>query len=196
MNRIDENLFKGLSSLKELILEANQIEEIHPNAFQDLTNLETLYLSRNKLTRIDENIFKGLSNLYLLIVNNNEINEIDEFAFSDLSNLGRLDLSHNMIEQLGSNVFRNLTKLQFLTLHNNQLFSIDSKTFKYVRPKLILLVSLFNNSFSTECSSYCCEKLVLRNRIFAISMNAHQVFVLSKMPFLSDWEKFKDQFLN
>ena len=152
-------------------------------------------MSRNKLTRIDESQLKGLSQLEKLLLNYNEIKEIDEFAFSCMPTIHYLDLSHNRIEVLESNTFHNLINLKHLMLNNNRLFHIDKRTFTYAKLKSILLVSLSNNNFSTECLSYYSENFILKKLL--PTLDGDRLFSeLSKMPFLSDWNKFTDQFRN
>lgn len=57
---IDKNHFKGLSHLKALFLDRNQIKNIASDAFRDLVSLEYLNLAANNIQSLHPDIFSSL----------------------------------------------------------------------------------------------------------------------------------------
>ncbi|KAK7078913.1 hypothetical protein SK128_015972 [Halocaridina rubra] len=109
----------------QVFLDYNEILELHPDDFTELTNLQTLTLRENQLGVIAKGIFSGLKELKYLDLANNLI----MYPPSDLWNLRQLvylDLSNNQL--LDSSLFNisNLVNLQVLDLHLNQLTDIPS----------------------------------------------------------------------
>lgn len=66
LTSLDELTFQNMANLEILYLPFNQIAQLHPKIFKGLSNLKELYLSENKLTSVDSNIFKVLLGFYLL----------------------------------------------------------------------------------------------------------------------------------
>lgn len=96
----------------------------------ELTNLQKIFLCRNKLTRIFDRAFKGLSNLVELDLSENRLTSIPTQTFPDYSSLMRLSLSHNSITELKANAFRQLNFLTTLELSNNQIAAIEDDAFR------------------------------------------------------------------
>ena len=93
---IDTDIFRGLTSLKVLYLNDNNLESINQRVFKSLESLELLYLSNNRLKIIEQNTFDGLgSNLVYLYLSGNQITEINQNVFQELKKLKILDLSYN-----------------------------------------------------------------------------------------------------
>lgn len=99
-------------------------------AQMDLTNLQKIFLSRNKLTRIFDRAFRGLSNLVELDLSENRLTTVPTATFADYSSLMRLSLSGNAIRELRANAFRQLNFLTTLELSNNQIATIEEETFR------------------------------------------------------------------
>ena len=117
--------FNGLTSLAELHLDGNNIENqgISHLAFDGTRNLEVLVLSSNKLKQFPENLPESLQVLQL---ENNQIKVISKTATRRLRNLKNLDLSQNVIvqTQIGMGAIAALTSLEELDFSRNQLTEI------------------------------------------------------------------------
>ena len=81
---IGVNNFKGLNSLRVLVLSNNQISKFSPGAFSGLENVRTMNLDNNKLTEIKSNVFVGLPKLNSISLNSNQISTIAMDAFDDV----------------------------------------------------------------------------------------------------------------
>uniref|UniRef100_H3AY93 TIR domain-containing protein n=2 Tax=Latimeria chalumnae TaxID=7897 RepID=H3AY93_LATCH len=119
--------FVNLSALVDLRIQWNKISNISEGTFSGLGNLSLLNLVENHITRLNSSIFKGLVNLQTLLLNHNKITHIDKSAFEPLVNLQYLDMSRNFMKNF-SNVIESvkcLRQLLVLKLANNSISSIN-----------------------------------------------------------------------
>ena len=98
---------KGLSNISDI------------SALANLTNLQTLNLSGNKIIS-DISALRNLTNLQTLYLSNNNISDIS--ALGGLTNLTELDWSYNKNISIGA--LANLPNLQTLDLSGNGIISI------------------------------------------------------------------------
>jgi len=94
---INKATFRGLSSLKVLVIRTNNLLTIEDYAFSSLPNLVYLEISDTHLYLITSLSLTGMSNLETLILINNGIRNVSDEAFRDLCKLKILDLSYNQI---------------------------------------------------------------------------------------------------
>lgn len=116
-------------NLKRLNLQFNQINSIHPKAFEKLTKLEELYLGHNILSSIPSGTLQPLKKLTILYGNNNEIKKIPPGQFANLDSLVKLRLDGNALQILKDSDFKSITNLRYLHLESNQLQHIHPHTF-------------------------------------------------------------------
>ncbi|XP_069033017.1 LOW QUALITY PROTEIN: TLR4 interactor with leucine rich repeats [Embiotoca jacksoni] len=121
--------FTRYGNLVRLNLQYNQIEIIHPKAFEKLSKLEELYLGHNLLTAIPAGTLQPLNKLTILYGNNNAMKKITPELFSNLDSLVKLRLDGNSIEVLQDSVFKSLTTLHYLHLEYNKLQHIHRNAF-------------------------------------------------------------------
>lgn len=130
IKKINPDAFDSLSNLETLWLNNNQIEELDSSNFPvGLTNLKELLLSNNRLTSIRANTFGSLVNLEYLHLNENKMNEIALEAFAKMKNLKSLCLIKNQIHRIKARVFVDLENLKILELDNNQISEIEPGSF-------------------------------------------------------------------
>ncbi|XP_060621977.2 leucine-rich repeat-containing G-protein coupled receptor 4 isoform X1 [Anolis sagrei] len=84
--------FKGCTSLEEIYLQHNQIEEIREDTFQGLASLRTLDLSRNLIHQVHKEAFTTLGALTNLDLS---FNALTSFPTGSLSGLNQLKLVGN-----------------------------------------------------------------------------------------------------
>lgn len=90
--------FDGLSSLKQLIIDRNRVEEIQPGAFSQLGLLNLLSLTHNQLVYLPNMAFQGLQNIKWLRLSHNSLNYLATEAFAGLFTLTRLSLDNNELQ--------------------------------------------------------------------------------------------------
>uniref|UniRef100_A0A8C7DWU7 TLR4 interactor with leucine rich repeats n=1 Tax=Oncorhynchus kisutch TaxID=8019 RepID=A0A8C7DWU7_ONCKI len=121
--------FTRYGNLIRLNLQYNQIQTIHPKAFEKLSKLEELYLGNNLISTIPPGTLQSLKKLTTLYGNNNNMKKITPELFGNLESVVRLRLDGNAIELLQDSVFKSLTNLHYLHLESNQLSHIHRNAF-------------------------------------------------------------------
>uniref|UniRef100_A0A803J3T0 Leucine-rich repeat and fibronectin type III domain-containing 1, gene 1 n=2 Tax=Xenopus tropicalis TaxID=8364 RepID=A0A803J3T0_XENTR len=93
--------FRGLGNLRHLILGNNQISFIQPGAFVEfLSTVEDLDLSYNNLEELPWEDIGQMVNLNTLTLDHNLIDHIAEGTFTMLHKLVRLDMTSNQLHKL------------------------------------------------------------------------------------------------
>ncbi|KAM9824210.1 TLR4 interactor with leucine rich repeats [Neosynchiropus ocellatus] len=129
IGNISELDLVGYSDLIRLNLQYNQIDSIHPGAFQNLSKLEELYIGHNLLAALHPGTLNELKKLTTLYSNSNHIRRLVPADFSGLDRLVKLRLDGNAIEHLQDSVFEGLGGLLYLHLESNQLHHIHKNAF-------------------------------------------------------------------
>jgi adenylate cyclase len=99
-NQFTDDGILPLMILKELVvlnLSFNELQDIPPNFFRGLTQLEELYLSGNKLTTIPTEDLHRLSQLSVLFLNGNRLQTLPQ-EIKTLQNLAVLDVGSNILK--------------------------------------------------------------------------------------------------
>lgn len=169
---VSPQAFQGLeTTLKNLNLQDNEIEEIPIDSLNDLQNLTLLDLSRNKITKVPDNAFINLNLLATLKLSDNNLTiSSDAFrglqeslknlnlkgtrqkrlpeAVRGLRTLAFLDLAQNGLTELpgsgGAEIVGSLESLTALNLERNVIQKVADDTFVGVADTLSSL-SLLNN---------------------------------------------------
>ncbi len=132
-NRLTElpfNIFRDLTSLKYLFLNANKIESLPSDIFNGLDSLIYIYLNNNKLTTLPSNIFAGVQGLRSINLHTNELENLPENLFSGLTSLISLGLHNNQLTNLDVDLFSDLSNLRSLVLHTNNIENLPRNIFK------------------------------------------------------------------
>ena len=108
--KIDSGAFniKGMpsSNIVTIDLHGNKITKINDLWFSKLVHLKMLYLSRNKLVDIYDTSFLSLENLEQLHLQGNQISKFS-IDINNYKKLIELDISDNMLTDLGMDIFEN-----------------------------------------------------------------------------------------
>jgi Leucine-rich repeat (LRR) protein len=127
--------FNGLTKLTKHFMWRNDICDILPGTFENMSILVNLDLNYNKIKQLNRSLFSGLrafnghTKLTKHFMLHKEISDILPGTFENMSSLKYLDLRFNTIEHLDSAVFSGLFKLKYLFLSENQLQYIHPQTF-------------------------------------------------------------------
>uniref|UniRef100_A0AAQ5XKI3 Ig-like domain-containing protein n=1 Tax=Amphiprion ocellaris TaxID=80972 RepID=A0AAQ5XKI3_AMPOC len=126
---LDSSLFSNLQHLSEMKLNHNELEAI-PDLGPYASNITTLILANNRITRISEKQLRPFLALETLDLSNNNIVEIKANSFPALP-LKNMFLNNNRISSLETGCFTNLSDtLQVLRLNRNRLSTIPPKIFQ------------------------------------------------------------------
>ena len=110
LTRLVENLFNGMTSLKQVFLQDNVISDFQPNSLSGLTNVELLNLTGNRIPRLRLGVFDAVGMLQTLFVSHNGIRVVDSEPFQSQSRLVHLDLSDNLIETVTDDWFTKVSR--------------------------------------------------------------------------------------
>ena len=162
---IQKNAFQkhGLVNLQKIHLSKCKINEIHNDAFLQLTNLVYLDLSYNELTQIPYSVFRNTPSLRQLILRGNLIKHIPTNAFTNTPSLVHLDLSHCNIVSVARKAFGALSLLETLQMQSNKLRELPSDILNSLRSSHDL--QLQNNDWICDCRALPLWKLLKEQKI-------------------------------
>ncbi|KAI9378600.1 hypothetical protein POPTR_018G118035v4 [Populus trichocarpa] len=147
--------FKGLSSLKHIYLESNQLKgSIDIKEFDSLSKLQELDLSRNEIQNLVTSTGSGEP--------------------SRLNKLETLDLSSNKINDSTLSFFKGLSSLKHLYLNNNQLKgSIDMKEFDSL--SMLVELRLGGNEIQNFAISTGFERSLRLNKLEILKLSFNKI---------------------
>ncbi|XP_077977600.1 toll-like receptor 2 type-2 [Glandiceps talaboti] len=125
-------IFSHLKRVIYLSLKGNKLnsDQIHPNAFQGLDELEVLDLSdQTGLYEIPSTLFKPLRQLRTLRIQKANLVDIGEDAFRFTTYLYNVVLNENRLESIPPTLFNNLTYLRRVIIHYNSLHVLPRNMF-------------------------------------------------------------------
>ncbi|KAG8037592.1 hypothetical protein G9C98_005803 [Cotesia typhae] len=152
VSQIDRTAFDGITYLFAVNLSRNGIIDIHPDTFENNTQLNLLTISGNpfwrdwsvtkdyllnapsvtefdfswnSMPRLPKSAFSKMPSLAYLNLKQNQLSDIDRAIFKSLSSMVEVDLSGNLLSDLPDDVFEG-TDLQSLKLNDNFLISLAS----------------------------------------------------------------------
>ncbi|XP_028988367.1 carboxypeptidase N subunit 2 [Betta splendens] len=108
-----------LASLTDLILASNRLSNLSEGVFGNVTLLERLDLSENRLAFLPERIFSELRGMKALHLHGNNISEVGAGLFRDQSAVEQLYLSDNRLEALPPGLFDPFDAQPTVRLHGN-----------------------------------------------------------------------------
>ncbi|KAG5312528.1 LRC15 protein, partial [Acromyrmex insinuator] len=169
---LDRTAFNGITYLFAVNLTRNGLQDIHPNTFQNNTQLSLLTIAGNPLKHMHDSKSKH----YLLHApsvtdfdfSNNGILRLKRTAFSKMHSLNFINLRGNRLREIDSMIFDSLDQLMEVDLSDNILDEIPSDLFvdKYVQ---ILRVAGNNlSTLATISSSKLTTLDASRNKIRVI----------------------------
>ncbi|KAI5638062.1 leucine rich repeat domain-containing protein [Phthorimaea operculella] len=155
----------GTQKVKKLNLAGNIINDIRNNVLGNLTSLEVLDLSNNKLTDL--------------------ISRTSELKFNLPTNLTHLYLQDNMLHSLPIKQLVNTTKLAILDVRNNQLTSFGPELVKMVKEQG-LVVYFEGNALHCDCFTRPLKHLISRLPPHSLPLSPYPRLTCSEPPSLND----------
>nr|XP_012215054.1 PREDICTED: LRR receptor-like serine/threonine-protein kinase GSO2 isoform X1 [Linepithema humile]XP_012215055.1 PREDICTED: LRR receptor-like serine/threonine-protein kinase GSO2 isoform X1 [Linepithema humile] len=124
---------RGLQQLETITISDTHIIELDRSAFNGLTYLFTVNLTRNGLQDIHPNTFQNNTQLGLLTIAGNPLKHMldskTRHYLLHASSMTELDFSNNGITKLKRTAFVKMPDLNFINLHGNKLKNIDFRLF-------------------------------------------------------------------
>lgn len=138
LKTIRRGVFNG-TNIKSLALSDNQIEQIEPNAFEDMHLLEAISLDDNRIKIWDSSWFRNTEILNEISFRNNLLEElpehttkhmVDDFEkFSTYTLYGSINFDNNKIRYIHPLAFNNLERFGSVSLSNNKLLELPWQVF-------------------------------------------------------------------
>ena len=161
LRQIDSNAFNSFNrTLKELLLQNNELNSYNLKFVQHLPNLSELNLDFNLINQLDNFMFTKSVSLESLTLQGNSIQFDDDskFVFQGLANLQRLNLARNNIKYLPNGLFKSFSRLTNLLMDKNNLNEFDKLnklTFEGIHSTLVNISLQYNKlqSNSLVCLS-------------------------------------------
>nr|XP_054748774.1 slit homolog 2 protein-like [Lytechinus pictus] len=118
------------SSLAVLDLSRNNLNNLHPLVFSNLTKLVELRISENNLPirEIQPDFFKGMDDLKVMEIPANQIRQINPYNQSWSIYISELYLASNLITEISGFSFRGLGNLTTLDMSSNEYLSVFELT--------------------------------------------------------------------
>lgn len=178
--------FENLTMLEFIDLSRNRISLLKCSDFANLKHLKKLYLYSNIIHSLPGCIFKDLSNLEILKMGSNKILTIDTAFINGLPSLKELQVTYNKLSILKKGSFKGLSNLRTLDLGDNQISVIEEQAFSGLLNLTDLLLS--SNKLKAEHIS--------NPAVFAGMPNLKNLELYSNTISFSDdtllWPPFKD----
>jgi Leucine-rich repeat (LRR) protein len=134
---VPAGIFRACLKLRSFSLSFNQIKAISDDAFDGLSNLDSLWLSyNNNIKSISRQLFKNTPMLSGIFLGYNEIEEIAAGTFDDLPDLSWVSVGNNKITKWSKEILSQNPKMTVLELNGNQIRNFDADTFSNL-PELI-----------------------------------------------------------
>lgn len=157
-------------SLKSLNLAHNNITKLtNLNIFSNLTNIEILDLSLNKIDEIDEKTFKALTKLKKIVLNRNELTRLHDTLFQQMPQLVVIDLSHNKLENVPVNALRT-PKLKYLNLSDNRFTYLQDNFNLELLNSGVKLVKFYINDNPWQCA--CLKDVLKELKLYKVVYNS------------------------
>ncbi|XP_054768129.2 toll-like receptor 3 [Lytechinus pictus] len=144
--KMNVSVLSNLSTLKDLSLKDNNLNNLLPGTFRGLQSLEGLEMQSSNIKSLHEGIFMNLTTLVDLKLDGNSIKELTSQHFKELTSLKIISVKRNEIKEIPVDLFSGNPNLNHLTISHNHLTTIKEGTFL---PKIALDVSY--NPFSCIC---------------------------------------------
>ncbi|XP_016078586.1 PREDICTED: leucine-rich repeats and immunoglobulin-like domains protein 1 isoform X1 [Miniopterus natalensis] len=119
-------------------LSYNKLSEIDPASFEDLPNLQEVYLNNNELTAIPS-LGAASSHIVSLFLQHNKIRNVEGNQLEAYLSLEVLDLSWNDLTEMRSACFLHGPPLRELNLASNRIGTLESGAFDGLSRSLLTL---------------------------------------------------------
>ncbi|XP_070592846.1 toll-like receptor 13 [Erythrolamprus reginae] len=130
----------NVSLLERLDLSFNKITKITSDDFRYLNNLKAFYINGNQIAFVSSHTFDNLNNLQELHIGQNSLATITQPFSRSLNKLEVLVVTQNNLETIERGIFKNLSSLRFLNLADNRIDTIVPGAFEGLSNLQILIL--------------------------------------------------------
>ncbi|XP_064450022.1 leucine-rich repeats and immunoglobulin-like domains protein 1 isoform X3 [Mirounga angustirostris] len=156
---------------RSLNLSYNKLSEIDPAGFEDLPNLQEVYLNNNELTAVPS-LGAASSHIISLFLQHNKIRSVEGSQLQTYLSLEVLDLSSNNITEIRNTCFPHGLHLKELNLASNRIGTLESGAFDGLSRSLVMLRLSKNRITQLPMKAFKLPRLtqldLTRNRIRVI----------------------------
>ncbi|XP_011498419.1 PREDICTED: chaoptin [Ceratosolen solmsi marchali] len=181
--------FHFLKRIKRIELQDNEIDSIQKGTFQgDIhSTLEDINLGYNRINNLATHTFVDLPSLSTIILEDNLINNIERRAFMNMNRLKYINLRGNKIRDMQNEAFQNLPDLEFLDLGYNDLFEFDFGSFDQVGTLSSFRVNASHNEIHrlTVNSSYSANTIggLIQSNIKVLDLSYNNISEIMRYYF-------------
>ena len=134
MEAFNVQYFANFTNLISLHIQMNSLTKVPERLCDILPNLTHFSITRGKITgSLTKKAFKGCQNMTFIGLNRNQINAIEPGTFEDAKSLQKLRLDENNIKTLKNGAFRGATKLEEINLGRNEIQDIEAGAYKDIQ---------------------------------------------------------------
>lgn len=116
---VGDKVFANLTSVQTMSLSLNKIKSIHKDAFKDMVNVDQINMEKNLIASLDEDIFANNLLLKNVLLFDNQITKVPAKLFTRNTNLETIQLQNNLINEMEEKFYENLKKLTKINLDSN-----------------------------------------------------------------------------
>lgn len=149
----------------------NPLWNIPPTAFDSLTNLAILTLSRCSLTTLNPAWFRDLRSLINLSIDRNNIGELPDGVFDSLVNLNSISLYGNNLRKISADAFgASLSRISSIFAERNRIRAFDSRIIQEA-PNLSWLYLRDNVCTQEDFTNIQGDRDAILNRLYTCTSN-------------------------
>ncbi|XP_045203809.2 toll-like receptor 4 [Mercenaria mercenaria] len=196
-----DSVIGHLKNIRTLDLSDNKIIYLMPNIFNNLTKLENLHLSQNKISNITFEL-SHLKNLSYLDLEGNSLESINlaaRDAFDKLPNI-KINIARNNLKC----VCENTEFFLWVEKHKDKFAKIEETYCTFKNSTSVSLATLHYDQFRLECSSYLTLILIaslsvlffiiilISALVYRFRWNLRYLYYMTKMKLFADYQRMND----
>ena len=124
IDSIDEDAFKGLSHLEQLVLQNCSLAAVPPIHEDAKSNITTLNLAHNLITHIPDDYFEVMEKLENVVLDGNYLKQMPMFDLIK-DHVLSISLRENQLESLDGLCDNIYPKLRYMQMTSNRIKSLD-----------------------------------------------------------------------